>query len=121
VIFNKLKNIVHLVGFTIEIHPVYFTIEIHPVYFTFSKQPILFLSLPLCGALGSMFTYYFNHRFLFQINAHNMLNTHIYNKLLHTCFGVCYATVMDTIALLAQKHAYNMHCLFLNLECCYNV
>jgi len=32
-----------------------------------------------------------------------MLNTCIYHQLPPTCFGVCYTTFRDTIALLTQK------------------
>jgi hypothetical protein len=49
----------------------------------------------------------FNHIFLFQPNAHNMLNTFIYHQLPPKCFGVCYTVLRETIALLAQKlYAY---------------
>jgi len=44
-----------------------------------------------------------NHFFLFQLNAHTMLNTYIYHQLPPTCFGICYSIVSGTIALLAQK------------------
>jgi len=44
-----------------------------------------------------------NHFFLFQLNAHNMLNTNIYHKLPTTCFDVCYTIFRETIALLVQK------------------
>ena len=40
---------------------------------------------------------------LFQLNAHNMVNTYIYHQLPPTCFGVCYTIFRETIALLAQK------------------
>jgi hypothetical protein len=40
---------------------------------------------------------------LFQLNAHNMLNTYIYHQLPHTCFGVCYTIFRETTALVAQK------------------
>jgi hypothetical protein len=41
--------------------------------------------------------------FLFQLNAHNMLNTYIYHLLPPTCFGVCYTFFRETIALLIQE------------------
>ena len=44
-----------------------------------------------------------NHFFLFQLNAHNTLNTYIYHQLPPTCFAVCYTIFRDTTALLAQK------------------
>ena len=44
-----------------------------------------------------------NFFFLFQINAHNVSNTHIYRQLLPTCFGVCYTIFRETIALLTQE------------------
>jgi len=48
-----------------------------------------------------------NFYLLFQLNAHNMLNTYIYRLLPPTCFGFRYM-----IALFAQKL-----CAF--LQCCY--
>jgi hypothetical protein len=44
-----------------------------------------------------------NSFFLFQLNAPNMLNTHIYRHLHPTCFGVCYTIFKETIALFAQE------------------
>ena len=55
-----------------------------------------------------------NHFFVFQLNAHNILNTYIYYQLPPTCFGVCYTIFRETIALLAQQ-------LYTFLQCCYNV
>jgi len=43
------------------------------------------------------------HFFLFRLNAHNILNTYIYQHLPPTCFGVCYTIFRETIALLAEK------------------
>ena len=40
---------------------------------------------------------------LFQLNAHNMVNTYIYHQLPPTRFGVFYTIFRETIALLAQK------------------
>jgi hypothetical protein len=40
---------------------------------------------------------------LFQINAHNLLNTYIYHQLPPTCFSVCYTIFSDAIVLLAQR------------------
>jgi len=57
-----------------------------------------FLSFPRCAFLQSI-----NQSFLFHLNAHNMLNTHIYHQLPPTCFGVCYIIFKETIALLAQN------------------
>jgi hypothetical protein len=42
-----------------------------------------------------------NH--LFQLHAHNMLNTYIYHHLPPTYFGVCYTIFKQAIALLAQE------------------
>jgi len=39
--------------------------------------------------------------FLFQPNAHNMINTYIYRQLPSVCFGVCYTIFRETIVLLA--------------------
>ena len=44
-----------------------------------------------------------NRFILFQLNTQNMLNTYIYHQLPPTCFGVCYTTFRETIALFAQK------------------
>jgi len=44
-----------------------------------------------------------NHFFLFQLNAHNMINTCGNHHLPPTCFGVCYTIFRETIALFAQK------------------
>ena len=86
----------------------------HPIYITFSKQPIQLLSLPLRGTLVRMFPYYFkNHFFLFQLNAYNMLNTHIYHHLPPTCFGICYTTFRETFALLVLNYAYSIPFMFL--------
>ena len=41
--------------------------------------------------------------FLFQLNAHNMWNTHIFHLLPPTFFSVCYTIFRETIALLAQE------------------
>jgi len=40
---------------------------------------------------------------LFQLNAHNMLNTYIYHQLPPTCFGVGYTIFRETTALATQK------------------
>jgi len=40
---------------------------------------------------------------LFQLNAHNVLNTCIYQQLPLTCSGVCYTIFRETIPLLAQQ------------------
>jgi len=40
---------------------------------------------------------------LFQLNAHNMLNTYTYHQLPLICFCVCYTKFIKTIALLAAK------------------
>ena len=53
-----------------------------------------------------------NISLLFQLNAHNMLNTNVYLLLPPTCFGFCYTISRETIALFAQKL-----CAF--LQCCY--
>ena len=53
-----------------------------------------------------------NFFLLFQLNAHNMLNTCIYRLLTPTYFGFCYTICRETIALFAQKL-----CAF--LQCCY--
>jgi hypothetical protein len=45
----------------------------------------------------------FQSLLLSQLNAHNTLNTYIYNQLLLTCYGVCYTIFRETIALLAQE------------------
>jgi hypothetical protein len=45
---------------------------------------------------------------LFQLNAHNTLNTYIYHQLPPTCFGFCYTIFRETIALFAQK-CYKKH------------
>jgi hypothetical protein len=66
----------------------------------FSKERytfISFLSFPTPCILAV------NHVVLFQLNAHNMLNTYIYHQLPPTCVGVCYTIFRDTTALLAQK------------------
>ena len=41
---------------------------------------------------------------LFQLNAHNVVNTriYIYHQLPPTCFSVCYTIFRETMALLAQ-------------------
>jgi hypothetical protein len=44
-----------------------------------------------------------NRFFLFQLHAHNMLNTYIYHQLPPTCFGVCYTIFRVNIALNDQK------------------
>jgi hypothetical protein len=44
-----------------------------------------------------------NFFFLFQLNAHNILNKHIYHHLLPTRLGVFYTFFRETIALLAQE------------------
>jgi len=43
------------------------------------------------------------HFFLFQLNAHVMLNTYIYYQLPPTCFGVCYTIFREAVALFAQN------------------
>ena len=58
---------------------------------------ILFLSFPIPCILAV------NHVVLFQLNAHNMLNTYIYHQLPATCVGVFYTIFRDTTALPAQK------------------
>ena len=40
---------------------------------------------------------------LFELNAHNVLNTYIYRLLPPTCLGFCYTIFRETIALFAQK------------------
>ena len=44
-----------------------------------------------------------NHFVLFQLNAHKILNTHIYHPSSPTVFAVCYTIFRETVALLAQK------------------
>ena len=44
-----------------------------------------------------------NPPFLFQPNAHNMLNTYIYHQIHPTCFGVCHTIFRETTALFAHK------------------
>jgi len=41
--------------------------------------------------------------FLFQLNAHFILNTYIYRQLPATCFGVCYTIFRGIIELFAQE------------------
>ena len=41
--------------------------------------------------------------FLFQLKAHNMLNTLLYHQLRPTCFDVCYTIFRETTALFAQE------------------
>jgi hypothetical protein len=41
------------------------------------------------------------HFSLFQLNAHNTLNTYIYHQFPPTYLGVCYTIFRETIALLA--------------------
>jgi hypothetical protein len=40
---------------------------------------------------------------LFQLNAHNMLNTYMCHSLPPKCFGVCYTIFREIIALFAQE------------------
>lgn len=47
--------------------------------------------------------------FLFQLNAHIILNTYIYRQLPATCFGVCYTMLMETTALIDQKKLHEPH------------
>jgi len=47
---------------------------------------------------------YFNHCFLFQINAYNVLSTYIYHQLPPTCFGVCYTIYRETFAFPSQEY-----------------
>ena len=47
---------------------------------------------------------------LFQLNAHNVVNTYIYHQLPPSCFGVYYTIFRETIALLARKLCF--------LQCC---
>jgi len=51
------------------------------------------------------------HVFLFQLQAHDTLNTYIYHQLPPKCFGVCYTIFRETIASLVQKLCF--------LQCCY--
>ena len=53
--------------------------------------------------LDLKFTKVVNSFFLFQLNAHNMLNTYIYQILPPTRFGVCYTIFRETIALFVQE------------------
>ena len=46
---------------------------------------------------------YVKNFFLFQLNAHNMLNTYIYHLLPFICCGVSYTIFMETTALFAQE------------------
>jgi hypothetical protein len=39
----------------------------------------------------------YNHFFLFQLNAHNMLNTYIYHQIPPSCFSVCYTIFSETM------------------------
>jgi len=59
---------------------------------------ILFLSFSTPCILA------FNHVVLFQLNAHNMLNTYIYYHLPPTCVSVCYTIFRDTTVLVAQLY-----------------
>jgi hypothetical protein len=58
-------------------------------------RPIVKLSTPCTLAA--------NHICLFHLNAHNVLNTHIYHQLPPTFFGICYTIFRQTIALLVQE------------------
>ena len=80
------------------------------------------------GGLVSAVHHKLNYFFLFQLNAHNGLNTGIYHHLPPTCFGLCYTTFRETTALLAQKIyafcnvsiKYTIPVCFFNLQCCYS-
>lgn len=50
--------------------------------------------------------HFFSHFFLYQLNALNMLDEHIYPQLPPTCFCVFYIIFRETIALLAQNLCY---------------
>ena len=71
----------------------------------------------------------FKHFFLFQLNAHSMLNTCIYHQLPAACFGVCYTILGRPLHYLLKNYVlfamllYNVQCtlFFFNLQCCYNV
>ena len=65
---------------------------------------------PLCCIIA------FVYCFLFQLNAYNMLNKYIYPHLPPKCFGVCYTTFRETIALLAQN--YMFFAMLLHKLCC---
>jgi len=56
----------------------------------------------VCGLVSGVH-HKLNHFFLLQLNAYNMLNTRIYHQFPPTCFGLCYTTFRETVALLAQK------------------
>jgi hypothetical protein len=49
--------------------------------------------------------------FLFQLHAHDMLNTYIYHQLPPKCFGVCYTIFRVTITLLYYINPNKMHTL----------
>jgi len=58
------------------------------------KSPLQMTEIPSASA---------NFFFLFQLNAHNKLNTYIYHLLPPTCFSVCYSIFREAIALFAQE------------------
>ena len=45
----------------------------------------------------------FNFLFLFELNAHNMLNKNIYHLSLPTSFAVCYTAFRETVAFFVQE------------------
>jgi hypothetical protein len=65
---------------------------LHTIHFDSATQP------PSSAELKNM-----NLFFLFQLNAHNLLNTYIYHQLPPTCFGVCYTIFREPNALFTEE------------------
>ena len=101
------KIIVHEVGIKSWQCSLSYTIALHSITFNqrckFTHWHLQQFVQAECKCKINSSTGALNFSVLFQLNARNVFNTHIYHQLRPICFDVCYTIFRETIALFAQE------------------